>query len=291
MVILRLTIPYMNKIFLLLIIGSCFFFSGCIKNNPNPSWVEINEFTVESNPQLTEGELGHHGFTNGWVYINDKFIGTFELPCKIPVLVTGQATIRVYPTIINNGISATKKNYPFTEPYEETVELKMDETATINPVTRYMTGTTFWIEDFQGGNIKLDQGSNSTASAQVVSDENNSNLYYKIDVNSTQSIWTAYTNEPLSFPLGSQIYLEFECNNSAPLKTLFMYGKNDGTITEQYNITVTTANSGWKKAYIELTELVANSGGYLFWSGFEFSLPEGQSNATVLIDNIKIVYR
>ncbi|MBC9810923.1 hypothetical protein H9Y05_00400 [Crocinitomicaceae bacterium CZZ-1] len=281
----------MNRIFLLLIIGSCLFFSGCIKNNPNPSWVEINKFTVESNPQLTEGELALNGFTNGWVYINDKFIGTFELPCKIPVLVTGQSTIRVYPTILNNGISATKKNYPFTEAYEQTVELKTDETVTVNPVTRYMTGTTFWIEDFQGGNIKLDQGSNSTASAQVVSDENNSNLYYKIDVNSTQSVWTAYTNEPLSFPIGSQIYLEFECNNTAPLKTLFMYGKADGTITEQYNITVTTANAGWKKVYIELTELVANSGGYLFWSGFEFSLPEGQSNSTVLIDNIKIVYR
>lgn len=283
----------MKNIFLLLIIGGILL-SGCIKNNPDPSWLEINEFTIEANPQLAEGELSLHGFRNGWVYINEKFIGIFELPCKVPVLITGQASVRVYPTVINNGISDTKKNYPFTEAYETVVELKNNETAVINPVTRYLNGTSFVIEDFQGGAIKIFPGNNTQTNLLIESDGGNN--YGRVLLTPDAPFWSAYMskggdNEPFSFPIGSQIFLEFECNNSHPFSTTFIYGKLDGTITEQNNIRVSTANSGWKKMYIELTELIAYSGGYVFWFGFKSELSEEDSDATILIDNIKIVYR
>lgn len=265
--------------------------SGCIKNNPDPSWIEINEFSVVSNSNLTEGELSMNGFTNGWVYVNDKFIGVFELPCKIPILETGTAVVRVYPTILNNGISATKKMYPFMVASETTVELVQNESAVVNPVTKYIDGTTFWIEDFEGGNIKLSAGNNSQTTLFV--DNENDNRYGRVLVNSSALIWSVYTDEtsPFSFPIGSEIFLEFECNDEAPLKTTFMYAKADGSIAQQYNITVTTAKEGWKKMYVDLTELVVNSGGYAFWVGFEVSLPDDKTEAKVLIDNIKVVYR
>jgi hypothetical protein len=276
---------------LLLFLGVYFLLSGCIKNNPNPSWLKINGFTVESNPALTEGNLDMNGFTNGWVYINDKFIGIFELPCKIPVLITGNVSVRVYPTVINNGISNTKKIYPFTDAFETNVTLNMDDTVSVNPVTKYTTGTNFWIEDFEGGNVKLTQGNNSQTSLLVETEDGN--RYGKVFVNTSANYWSAYTkeNEPFSFSVGSEVYLEFECNNQDRLKTTFIYGKLDGSITEQNNITVTTANSGWKKMYIDLTELIVKSGGYAFWFGFTYELPEGSTESTVLIDNIKVVYK
>lgn len=285
----------MGKIFLLLTIGSCFLFSGCIKNNPNPSWIEINAFTIEANSQLTEGELGLHGFRNGWVYVNEKFIGIFELPCKIPVLITGQASVRVYPTILNNGISDTKKNYPFTQAYETSVELKMDETAVIHPVSNYLNGTNFVIEDFQAGANKIFPGNNTQTNLLVESDGSGNN-YGRVLLTPDAPFWSAYMskagdNEPFSFPIGSQIYLEFECKNTHRFTTTFIYAKTDGTVGSQKNVTVSTANEGWKKMYIELTELIAYSGGYAFWFGFECQLPDGDSEATILIDNIKIVYR
>lgn len=280
---------------ILLLSGSiCFILSGCIKNNPDPSWLEIKDFTVVANPELTEGELSMHGFTNGWVYINEKFIGTFELPCKIPVLITGQASVRVYPTVIKNGIAASKKLYPFTAPYETTIELVQNETVTINPVTNYIEGTNLIIEDFQGGAVKLIPGNDTQTNLLIESEGGNS--YGRVLLTSSAPYWSAYMNkggdnEAFSFPIGSEIFLEFECNNTHRLKTSIIYGKLDGTITEQDNITVTTAKDGWKKMYIELTEVIAYSGGYAFWFGFKYELPEGESEATVLIDNIKIVYR
>ena len=42
--------------------------------------------------------------------------GIFEVPFKIPILKSGSVSIKVYPVVKNNGISATKKIYPFLTP-------------------------------------------------------------------------------------------------------------------------------------------------------------------------------
>lgn len=289
---------FMRNIFLLLILSTYLFLSGCIKNNPDPSWIEIKEFTIESNPQLTGGEgdlTGYlNGLNNGWVYINDKLIGVFELPCKIPVLVTGQANIRLYPGILKNGVSQTKHIYPFTDSYETTVELVQNGTIEIKPVTRYKTGTTFWVEDFEGSSIKLADGTNTNTSLLVDSD--GGNRYGRVLLNSGASFWSAYTkknedDEGFTFPIGSEIYVEFECKNTSLIETQFIYGKSDGSVKEQFQVGVPPSGDRWKKLYVELTEVVRGSGGFIFWFGFSSKLTEGNSEDLVLIDNIKIVYR
>jgi hypothetical protein len=41
---------------------------GCVKNNPDPSWLEVTEWTLLSNTGLSgaEGELTHN-FSVAWV--------------------------------------------------------------------------------------------------------------------------------------------------------------------------------------------------------------------------------
>src|SRR5690606_36906972 len=111
-----------------------------------------------------------------------------------------------------------KKVYPFTEVYSTTVDLKANEIATIEPTTRYLDGTTFWIEDFEGGNVKLSPGSTSNTNVLVEAQPNN--RVGKVFVNASAALWNAYTDEtqPFNFPIGSEIYLEFECKNEAKLK-------------------------------------------------------------------------
>ena len=104
---------FMRTIFSLLLVG--FLFSSCLKNNPDPSWLEVNAWTLEANSSASmyQGELTHN-FTDAWVYIDDKIIGVFEVPFKIPLLLKGNVNIKIYPAIKNNGISATKKLFTFT---------------------------------------------------------------------------------------------------------------------------------------------------------------------------------
>lgn len=284
----------MKNTLLLLIFGIGFLLSGCIKNNPDPSWIEIKAFEVLPNPNLTEGSLERNNFTHAWVYINEKFIGVFQVPCKLPVLVSGTANLRIYPTILNNGISETKLNYHYTAPHEETVELVKNETVTIHPKTKYMDGTTFFIEDFEGGNVKFNSGTGSNAN--LVVDNVDGERVGKVVVNSEANFWSAYLvngadNEFFTFPpFGKQVFLEVEVNNEAPVTISVIYVKTDGSMAQQENNTVTTNRPGWKKLYFDMTEVVSNSGGYGFWFGFQANLPEGSSSATVLLDNIKLVY-
>ena len=120
--------------------------SSCVKNNPLPVWLEINEWTLNANPTPGDppGALTHN-FSDVWVYIDGKIIGVFEVPCKIPALVSGSCKVTLYPAFKNNGLASTKKIYPFAEPYEITMDLKEGETYSFNPTTRYYSNTQFWI--------------------------------------------------------------------------------------------------------------------------------------------------
>jgi hypothetical protein len=77
---------------------------GCVKNNPDPSWLEVTEWTLQSNTALSgaEGELTQN-FSDAWVYIDDEVVGVFEVPFKIPILKSGPCNIKLYPTVRNNG--------------------------------------------------------------------------------------------------------------------------------------------------------------------------------------------
>ena len=287
---------FMRNIFLLLTLSTYLFLSGCIKNNPDPSWLEIKEFKMEANPQLTgaEGDLSGHGLSNAWVYVDDKLIGVFELPCKVPVLITGQVRVSLYPGILKNGSSVTKHIYPFTESYETIVELVQNETVTIEPITRYKTGTTFWVEDFEGSSVKLADGTDTQTSLLIESD--GLNRYGRVLLNSGASLWSAYTkksedDEGFYFPVGSEVYVEFQCKNTSLIETQFIYGKSDGSVNQQTQVGVPPSGDKWKKLYVELTEVVRGSGGFVFWFGFSSKLTDGNTEDLVLIDNIKIIYR
>ena len=131
-------------------IFSLLLISGCVKNNPDPSWLQINEWDLSGNIELSgaEGELTEN-ISEAWVYVDDKVIGIFQVPCKVPILKSGLSNIKIFPAVKNNGISATKKIYPFLEVFEVNQELVQNQTLVINPSTKYKSITNFKIYDFE----------------------------------------------------------------------------------------------------------------------------------------------
>jgi hypothetical protein len=95
-----------------------FILSACVKKNPDPAWLQVNEWSISANPSLSlqEGELTEN-ISDAWVYVDDELIGVFQVPFKIPILKEGNVTFKIFPAIKNNGISATKKIYPFLKEY------------------------------------------------------------------------------------------------------------------------------------------------------------------------------
>jgi hypothetical protein len=214
----------------------------------------------------------------------------FELPCKIPVLKSGGAEIRVYPAILNNGISATKIIYPFLEFHFAYAELIENETVAIHPITKYKNAAKFWIEDFEG-TLKIVEGNPSPASLLVES--NNGNKYGRVLLNASQNAWNAYTNDELAFPIGTDVYLEIDYYNTNDIVTGLLINKVDGSISNNLNIQMNAQADSevkWKKIYIELKEVVNSSQGIGFLQTFQAILDEGDAEGLILIDNIKVVH-
>jgi hypothetical protein len=274
---------------------------GCVKNNPDPSWLEVTQWTLLSNTGLSgaEGELTHN-FSDAWVYIDDEVIGVFEVPFKIPILKSGPCTIKLYPTVRNNGIAATKKIYPFMEVYEVNTELIQKQTITINPVTRYNSMSQFSIEDFEDPlnlNIMVDQNTSaikSTPTSNIDLESFNGNFYGLIQLNQTDSSWIASTQNQLFINKGRDAYLEVDYYNTNSITTGLIYVKPDNTTQNNPNIRLQTQDSStirWKKIYIDLKELIGYApNGSNFLQSFIATLDEGKSEGEIRIDNIKVVY-
>lgn len=279
---------------IILLFGLILLVSGCIKNNPDPSWIEINEWVLEENIDSPHnaGVLTSN-FTDAWVYVNDQLVGVFEVPCKVPVLVSGSANIKVFPAIRNNGISATKKMYPFVQPHEVDVQLVQNESIVINPTTKYYSNAQFWIEDFENATFKLNHTSESSATLIIESETNGLNKYGRVLLNSSASNWEAYTNQALSFPQGSDVYLEVDYYNTNKIVTGIIAAKADGTTEDHINISMKAQDPSevvWKKIYIDLKELIITSQGVEFVQTLQAKLAEGESEGLIRIDNIKVVY-
>jgi len=276
-------------------------FTSCIKNNPDPAWIEISAWTLESNPnaQFPQGALTQN-FTDAWIYIDEKVIGVFELPVKLPILVEGNKKIQIFPTVRNNGISATKKIYPFCTSYTIYADLKKNETVSIQPKTQYYEQTEFWIEDFEDAAIKIETAGDSNAELAI---ENNpeflkyGNFYGHIALNtSNDSLWTGYTIGQMVLPKASaEVYLEIDYLNTNHLLTgVLAYNTSAGTITNNPNIQLNAqdpAEMQWKKIYIDLKEIVSGSvSAAYFRMYFQALINTGAESGDIYIDNIKVVH-
>lgn len=275
---------------------------GCVKNNPDPSWLEVNEWTLESNSLNVSNEgILTHNFTDAWVYIDNKLIGVFEVPFKIPVLVSGNSDITLYPTIRNNGISATKKIYPFAKPFTINADLVQNETLTIDPVTSYKDNTTITLWNFDDpNNFGIDEAPGSPASMIVDFDPNvlgpdNGSGYGHVEFNATANQWQA-TNSVLLENIPKQqaeVYLEIDYHNTVSLITGVVAvepGSSTGNVNVQINAQE-PAEVEWRKIYLDLKTIISgypNSTGY--YMSFDALLPDSLSTGYINIDNMKLVH-
>jgi len=276
---------------------SLFILSSCVKNNPDSAWLEVNQWTLETNPnsQYPTGELTHN-FTDAWVFINGKVIGVFEVPFKIPVLMTGNVNIKIYPTVRNNGISATKKIFPFVEVYEINADLVANQTLTLNPTTRYFDAAQFWVEDFEDAAIKIENDPNSLSSLIAGNDPvilKWGNFYGQVNLNAIDSTWVGYTAGEMYLPTFADVYLEIDYYNTNSVTTGLL-AISSSSIKNNDNIQLNSqdpAGVKWKKIYIDLKELVSSSStAAYFKQSFKAGLDSGDSDGVIIMDNIKVVY-
>lgn len=276
-------------------------FSACTKNNPDPSWLEINAWDLQANAASVNptGELTS-SINDAWVYVDNELIGVFEVPCRIPILKSGTFDVKIFPTVLNNGISATKKIYPFLEPYETSITLVENETSTVSPTTRYYSTLKFWIEDFEDLGNQIEDDPTSLTSMVGVNDPimiaTNGTKIGRVSLNTTDSTWIGYTESAtgLNLPRGADVYLEIDYYSTNDLVTGLLAINSTSAPIDNPNIQMNAqdeADIEWKKIYIELREIITGSPqADYFEISFGALLDNGDATGEINIDNIKVLY-
>lgn len=271
--------------------------SGCNLINPEepqPAYLEINHVSVSSN-YVNQGSNSSK-VKDVWVYIDNQYIGTFELPAKIPVLTEGKKQVILLPGIYENGIAATRTAYPLYKGYTTTLDFTRGQTTVVDtfPVSYFPALTYTWYEDFEkdtsGGGISMVTTTSSLAGLAIDS----TNVFegqrcLKLETTTANNvIEVTSVNDGYYLPRGKDIYLEVNYKSTHA----FTVGLKGILLNDTRNIPVILFNpsADWNKTYINLSKFVnSNFDVPKFKVYFFMQLESGESGGTLYIDNVKLI--
>jgi len=280
---------------ILLIIG----FSSCDKFDGNqtvPAYVHIDKITLLDNGN-NMGSLSS-SITDAWFYVDDQYIGTFELPATFPVLLKGSHTIKVLAGIKMNGITNTRVAYPFYNTIILTKTFSENETMNLGTLTtQYDPNTKMeWIENFEDGGISLQKSTVNAGSDTNIIKTNQAGYVFEglysgvVALDSNMNFFEIETIQKYKLPRGSSpVFLEmdYKINNTV---NVGLDAYTSGTPT-QISTMVLLPTTQWKKIYINFTPDISNNATAdnfrVFFGQFKNT---GVTKATLLFDNIKLVH-
>ncbi len=264
-----------------------------------PSYISIDAFTV-----TTDYEQGtaSQKITDAWVYLDETLIGAFELPARVPILAEGIQNITLRPGIKMNGVSNTRTIYPYLNSVTKSLNLSKDSIIALGSVgTTYRENVIFpLLENFEINAASFDTTRKSTVPLQITDNpalvfkfpDDKQPGYYSamIKLVADTSIFEAVTAETYDFPPpGSEVFLELNYKTENSLVVGVVY-KATG-IEVQRPLIVLNKTDEWNKVYINLTVPrydTPNASDFRIFFGAQTDAGNGQ--ATILLDNIKLVY-
>lgn len=282
--------------FILLSIVVIFLFSSCEVINPPetiPSYIEVDTVKVK----ITDPEQGTsiHAITDCWLYVNNKLIGVFEVPFKVPVLESGKQSIQIEPGIKNSGSDTNRDIYPLMNGWYITDTLESGKVHTLTPEFFYRPATFDLVEDFEDIGIEFEVSAESDTNIVLVSGES---------AQQGKSMYFALDDDRPNFECRSSKLYEISKRGSAFLEIsfkstdifsfgLFSLEYTGSTLSEvRKSVYIFHPTDEWKTVYIDLNYHVINAAGTDFRLYFTCVRPENAENekTEVFIDNVKLVY-
>jgi len=271
--------------------------NGCVKNNPLPVYLHINPWKLEANPVLNgkEGDL-FNNFDYAAVYVGNDILGYFHLPCTIPILKFGNQRVTLSPVIKNNGLTSVKMIYPFVNYYYTDINMEAGGKYTVDPVTSYNDDVVFaFNEDFESASLKIMNDASSQASISQEPHSNDGFSGYKgvIHLTSENKLWLGNTFADMVLPKGGKpVYLEMDYRTPVRVSTGVISISSENVNTINPNVAINGQKElKWNKIYIDLTDIVSyTANAEHFELYFQSLLPDSLTDATIELDNIKVVH-
>lgn len=268
----------------------------CCDSEPEPpaSYLTVHPFTFQSRPG--EGSA-RQSITDGWIYVNNQYIGAYELPATIPVLDSGFLEVLIQPGYRENGRITSPARYDLLEPYKTSALFDPFETTEIFPTTTYQSGLRFtFLEEFEGVhflNIDRDGNQETKILLSTVEEAYEGLRSGVIELTATRkSIVAVYDIEKPIPQSPDPIILELHFKADIPFSIGFL--GNKGPLGEDYLINATLfPKKEWTKAYFDFRDLIndSNSDGYRLAVAANFQVDTTIAVQRILLDNIKVIHR
>jgi hypothetical protein len=268
---------------------------GCEMINPSeevPAYLHIDSFTLVGNRD-TVGTLSSN-ISDAWVWIDNDYMGTYELPVTFPVLKKGFHRVVLKAGIKENGIAATRLWYPFYKYYAADYLFSEKTIDTIRPVIKYLDeGYTIRLnENFESTDILFDK---TVVSNIEIKKTNNPSLVcegkYSLAVKLTKNgdLFEIESSKQYDLPRAKAIFLELNFKTNIGLKVGY-YAINTGE-TVQHLVMTLNPTDKWKKIYVNLGTDIDQEATQNYIKLFFGALKNTDGDTSIIyMDNIKLLY-
>ena len=265
----------------------------------NDKMVEPHTIIVPSFNLTTDEDEGtdSNNIAEVWVYSETDVLGVFPLPATIPVLQeNGEDVVHItlLPGVRVNGISSTRKPYPFYEVLEFDFNYVPGGVDTVEFHSNYVSGVEVVLaENFESANRFQ---ANSTSTAEVVRTFDPTWVFEGavsglIMLSEDASHVTSTTQEQLYDLTGDvATFLEFNyrCDNSFAVGLEAIGGINPERTPI---IVLNPTGEEWNKMYLDLGPFLrSTSTAYGYEVTLDAILDIGEESGYVVVDNFKIVH-
>ncbi len=270
-----------------------------------PSYISIDSMGLVENDRILYG--GIDGFntsliTDVWIYVDNKSIGGFTLPCEIPILEEGNHKIDIRAGVKLNGIAMTRSEYPFYTFYSEDLNLIPGKTIELGHIdVKYndMIAEFGFVELFESPSIEFVTDGFSPDSANAIIKIDNPD---SVENGSYAGAMYLGKDQPSYRIITDSIYcknkdalileIDYWCNIPFDIG---MKGRTSSAARDYYIDAMrvnANAEKGWQKIYVVMGK-VWQQLYYPDYFKFYFSPanPDNIDNGWVLIDNIKLVHK
>lgn len=292
----------------LLLLASCNKFEG---EQTVPAFISIDAIKVVDDPAnswLVDQNEGFYSQLIDAVQIqvlnadvdSEMVVGTFQLPCVVPVLQNGpMRRVRITPVIKQNGISGTRIYYPyFKEVVLDTVVLNPFDTVRLDTVTthyfsRNIISVPFkeYFEPYQATTMLSSavQILNKAIGGDTVLTDHGCGV---VRVKADQKTVNFWAKDSVSVPIAnSYLYLEMDYWSDFSFSVGFNNPMIAGGQNEINSAMMIYPNKGWQKIYINLGKLWKWYNSYRYIKLYFTIVNSEGKEGNLFLDNMKLVVR
>ena len=266
----------------------------------SPELIHISEYNLTTTPEQGTAE---HRVEEVWLYSTTDVLGVYPLPATVALPSGNPEALTLVPGIRANGVSATRRTYPF---YEVTrIETDGDPSTELDVAfgggyvnTDALSTKVILAEDFESANRFLESANSNVEVVRITEPsevfEGGASGYIRMDSAHTQL--NAITHEQFyDLPRDRPVYLEFhyKCDISFVVGLEVFGGSQAGRLPILV-LNPTCEEDGscaWNKIYLDLyPALSAMPDAGSFEIGLSSTIPADGTEGNIWLDNFKFVH-